>query len=76
MRTARQTMALTTLQKKKVPFNICARVRLWLFIWMVSFRVKVWITYIVFLSNGIFRFQNESETPFSSSVVFFIHELF
>ena len=22
---------------------------------MVSFRVKIWVTYIVFLSNGIFR---------------------
>ena len=25
---------------------------------MVSFRVKVWVTYIVFLSNGIFRSQS------------------
>ena len=25
---------------------------------MVSFRVKVWATYIVFLSNGIFRSQS------------------
>ena len=25
---------------------------------MVSFRVKVWATYIVFLSNGIFSSQN------------------
>ena len=25
---------------------------------MVSFRVKVWVTCIVFLSNGIFRFQS------------------
>ena len=25
---------------------------------MVSFRVKVWVTYIVFLSSGIFRFQS------------------
>ena len=25
---------------------------------MVSFSVKVWVTYIVFLSNGIFRSQS------------------
>ena len=25
---------------------------------MVSFRVKVWVTHIVFLSNGIFRSQS------------------
>ena len=25
---------------------------------MVSFRVKVWVTYIVFLSSGIFRSQS------------------
>ena len=26
---------------------------------MVSFRVKVWVTYLVFLSSGIFRSQNK-----------------
>ena len=28
-------------------------------LWMVSFRVKVWVTCIVVLSNGIFRSQSK-----------------
>ena len=38
---------------------------------MVSFRVKVWVTCIVFLSNGIFRSKSrghlQSDTNFTSS---------
>ena len=39
---------------------------------MVSFRVKVWVTYIVFLPNEIFRFRAEGDsgdwatTPYAS----------
>ena len=29
---------------------------------MVNFRVKVWVTFIVFLSYGIFRSQSERQT--------------
>ena len=32
---------------------------------MVSFRVKIWVTYIVFLSNGVFRFQSERRPLFA-----------
>ena len=31
---------------------------LYVYLRMVSFRVKVWVTCIVLLSNGIFRFQS------------------
>ena len=31
---------------------------LYVCLWMVSFRVKIFVTYIVVLSNGIFRFQS------------------
>ena len=43
---------------------------------MVSFRVKVWVTYIVFLSNGIFRSKSrgrllEHRVPFI--LLFVVH---
>ena len=33
---------------------------------MVCFRVKVWVTYIVFLSNGIFCSQSRGQLSFFS----------
>ena len=47
------------------PFN---NMLLYVCLRMVSFRVKVWVTYIVFLSNGIFCFKSrgplkQNESP-------------